>query len=93
MASEAPEKSRAVSLLSPRPPDNRGPREITLMTTLSLVYAVAAVVLFGIFAGIPMWMIGRHPDTAPDSKLPGYLLADWENLPVRTADAGHRRGR
>jgi hypothetical protein len=47
------------------------------MTTLILilVYAVAAVVLFGIFAGIPMWMIRRRPDTAPDNKLPGYLRA------------------
>ena len=63
------------------------------MTTLSLVYAVAAVVLCGIFAGIPMWLIRRHPDTVPDSKLPGYLLADWENLPVRAAGAGQRRGR
>ena len=54
------------------------------MTTpiLVLVYAAAAVVLFGIFAGIPMWMIRRHPDTAPDTKLPGYLRADSENLPV-----------
>jgi hypothetical protein len=47
------------------------------MTTLVLVlvYAVAAVVLFGIFAGIPMRMIRRRPDTAPDNKLPGYLRA------------------
>jgi hypothetical protein len=58
---------------------------MTLMTTtvLVLIYAAAAVVVFGIFAGIPMWMIRRHPDTAPDSKLPGYLRADWEGLPVR----------
>jgi uncharacterized membrane protein len=51
---------------------------MTLMTTLILilVYAVAAVVLLGIFAGIPMWMIRRHPDTAPYNKLPEYLRAD-----------------
>ena len=50
------------------------------MTTpiLVLVYAVAAVVLFGTFAGIPMWMTRRRPDAAPDNKLPGYLRADWE---------------
>jgi hypothetical protein len=55
------------------------------MTTLILVlvYAVAAVVLFGIFAGIPMWMIGRRPDTVPDNKLPGYLRVGWESLPVQ----------
>lgn len=41
-----------------------------------LVYAVAAVVTFGIFAGIPMWMIHRHPDTAPDNTLPEYQRAD-----------------
>ena len=65
-----------------------------MTTTLALVYAVAAVVLFGIFAGIPMWMTRRHPDTAPDSALPGYLLADWENLPTRNpAGAGQGRGR
>lgn len=64
------------------------------MTTLIPVYAVAAVVLFGIFAGTPMWMIRRHPDTAPGRKLPGYPLAGWENLPVQNpAGAGHRRGR
>lgn len=64
------------------------------MTTLILLYAVAAVVLFGIFAGFPMWIIRRHPDTAPGNKLPRYLLADLENLPVRNpASAAHRRGR
>jgi hypothetical protein len=51
---------------------------MTLMTTpiLVLVYAVAAVVAFGIFAGIPMWMIRRHPDTAPANVLPEYLRAN-----------------
>ncbi|HEY0933093.1 MAG TPA: hypothetical protein VGD91_05040 [Trebonia sp.] len=54
------------------------------MTTpiLVLVYAVAAVVVFGIFAGVPMWMIRRHPDTAPANEVPEYLRADWQNLPV-----------
>jgi hypothetical protein len=68
---------------------------MTLMTTtLVLVYAAAAVVVLGIFAGIPMWMIRRHPDTTPDNKLPGYLLADWENLPVQSpAGVGQRPGR
>ena len=53
------------------------------MTTpiLVLVYATAAVVVFGIFAGIPMWLIRRHPDTAPDNQLPEYLRADWAKLP------------
>jgi hypothetical protein len=58
---------------------------MTPMTTtliLVLAYAAAAVVLFGIFAGIPMWMIRRHPDTAPGNKLPGYLRADWDRPPV-----------
>jgi hypothetical protein len=66
------------------------------MTTpiLVLVYAVAAVVLFGIFAGIPMWMLRRRPDTAPDNKLPGYLWGDSESLPVQNlAGAGQRAGR
>jgi hypothetical protein len=67
---------------------------MTLMTTLILVYAAAAAAVFAIFAGIPMWMIRRHPDTAPGNQLPGYLLADWENLPVHgPAGAGRRRGR
>jgi hypothetical protein len=56
---------------------------MTTTTTLVLVYAAAAVVLFGIFTGIPLWMVFRHPDTAPDNTLPGYLRADWENLPSR----------
>jgi hypothetical protein len=68
---------------------------MTLMTTtLILVYAVAAVVLFGIFAGIPMWMIRRHPDTAPANELPEYLRTGWKNLPVQhLAGAGQRPGR
>jgi hypothetical protein len=68
---------------------------MTLMTTtLILVYAAAAVVLFGIFTGIPMWMILRHPDTAPDNELPGYLRVDWKNLPVQNpAGVGRRPGR
>lgn len=63
------------------------------MTTpvLVLIYAVAAVAVFGIFAGIPMWMIRRHPDTAPENQLPAYLRADWRNLPVQhPAGAGQR---
>jgi hypothetical protein len=67
-----------------------------LMTTpiLVLIYAAAAVVVFGIFAGIPMWMIRRHPDTPPDNQLPEYLRDDWENLPVqKPAGVGPRRGR
>jgi len=50
-------------------------------TILVLVYAIAAVIVFGIFAGIPMWMIRRHPDTPPDNQLPEYLRADWAQLP------------
>jgi hypothetical protein len=66
------------------------------MTTpiLVLVYAVAAVVLFGIFAGIPMWMTRRRPDTAPDNELPGYLRVGWESLPVQNrAVVGQASGR
>jgi hypothetical protein len=67
------------------------------MTTpiLVLIYAVAAVVIFGIFAGIPMWIIRRHPDTAPDNGPPEYLQADWKNLPAQKnlAGAGQESGR
>jgi hypothetical protein len=69
---------------------------MTLMTTpiLALVYAVAAVVVFGIFAGIPMWMIRRHPDTAPANEPPEYLRASWKDLSVQhLADVGQRPGR
>jgi len=67
---------------------------MTTTLVLVLIYAAVAAVAFGIFAGIPMWMIRRHPDTAPDGKLPGYLLADWKNLPVQNpAGAGRRPGR
>jgi hypothetical protein len=69
---------------------------MTLMTTpiLVLVYVVASVVVFGIFAGIPTWMIRRHPDTAPANELPEYLEADWKSLPVQNlAGAGQRSGR
>lgn len=61
-----------------------------MTTTLILVYVAAAVVLFAIFAGIPMWMIRRYPDAAPDNKLPGYLRADWENVPTGPHPAGAR---
>jgi hypothetical protein len=66
------------------------------MTTpiLVLVYAVAAVVLFGIFASIPMWMIRTRPDTAPDNKLPEYLRANWKNLSIQQlAGDGQKPGR
>jgi uncharacterized iron-regulated membrane protein len=68
---------------------------MTLMTTtLILVCAVAAAVLFGIFAGIPMWMIRRRPDSTPDNKLPGYLRSDWASVPVENpAGAGQRSSR
>jgi hypothetical protein len=70
---------------------------MTLMTTpiLVLIYAVAAVVVFGIFAGIPMWMIRRHPDTAPANELPEYLPANWKDVPVQQhlAGVGQRPGR
>lgn len=52
-----------------------------MTTTLVLVYAAAAAVLFAIFAGIPMWIIRRRPDSTPDNKLPGYLRSDWEGIP------------
>jgi hypothetical protein len=66
------------------------------MTTpiLVLVYAVAAVMVFGIFAGIPMWMIRRHPDTAPTNELPEYLRANWkDSRTAALAGAGQRPGR
>jgi uncharacterized iron-regulated membrane protein len=69
---------------------------MTLMTTpiLVLVYAAAAVMVFGIFAGIPMWMIRRHPDTAPANELPEYLRANWKDSHAAAlAGAGQRPGR
>lgn len=65
------------------------------MTTLIVACAiVAAVALCGIFAGIPMWMIRRHPDTVPNDKRPEYLRTDWENLPAQPlAGAGRRPDR
>ena len=63
--------------------------------TLALIYAVTALVIFGIFAGIPMWMIRRHPDTAPGNGPPEYLQADRKNLPAQKnlAGAGQESGR
>jgi hypothetical protein len=67
---------------------------MTATTILVLVYAAAAVVVFGVFAGIPMWMIRRHPDTAPDNELPAYLRTDWKKVPVQSpVGAGQRHGR
>jgi hypothetical protein len=63
-----------------------------MMTTLIVVCAVAVVALFGIYAGIPMWMIHRRPDTAPHDELPQYLRTDWENLPVQALAAAGQKG-
>ena len=66
------------------------------MTTpiLVLIYAAAAAAVLGIFAGIPMWMVRRHPDTAPVNELPEYLRANWKHLHVRElAGAGQRPDR
>ena len=52
-----------------------------MTTTLILVLAAAVVVLFGVWVGIPLWMVHKRPDTAPANRLPGYLRADWENTP------------
>ena len=66
---------------------------MTTTLILVLVYAAAAALVFGIFAGIPMWMILRHPDTPPDNRVPGYMQADWENLPAEPpVGVGHRSG-
>ena len=66
----------------------------TTLLVLVLVFAAAAVVLFGIFAGIPLWMIHRHPDTTPGHTLPGYLRGDWDNLAQEDPlGAGQRAGR
>jgi len=67
---------------------------MTTTPTLVLVYAVAAAVLFGTFTGIPLWLSRRHPDTAPDTELPGYLRADFEGLPGQIpAGVGQRADR
>ncbi len=66
------------------------------MTTLTLivVFSAAAAVVLGIFAGIPMWMIHRHPDNAPEHTLPGYLNGDWDGLADQDpVGAGQRAGR
>jgi hypothetical protein len=51
----------------------------TTMVILILIPAVLAVL--AVWVGIPMWMVHRHPDVAPDNTPPEYLRADWENAP------------
>jgi hypothetical protein len=65
------------------------------MTTSSLilVLAPAVVVLYAIWVGIPLWMVLRRPDTAPDTRLPEYLRPDWENLPKENLARTVRRRR
>jgi hypothetical protein len=60
-------------------------------TTLILVLVPAVAVLYAIWVGIPLWMVHRHPDTAPDNRLPEYLRADWENVPWQNAAGTVRR--
>jgi hypothetical protein len=65
---------------------------MTLMTTtMILVLAAAAVALFGVWVGIPLWMVHRHPDTALDTRLPAYLRPDWENTPLDNPARARRR--
>jgi hypothetical protein len=54
-----------------------------LMTTTTLIGILipAVVVVLAVWVGIPMWMVHRRPDVAPDNRLPEYLRADWENAP------------
>ena len=51
----------------------------TTMVILILIPAVLAVL--AVWVGIPMWMVHRRPDVAPDNRLPEYLRADWEKTP------------
>ena len=44
------------------------------------------VLAFALCAGIPMWLVLRHPDKGPGPAetrdVPEYLRLDWENLPT-----------
>ena len=44
-----------------------------MTATVVAITAAALVVVFALWVGIPLWMVHKHPDTAPDHELPEYL--------------------
>ncbi|MGD0555332.1 MAG: hypothetical protein ABSA93_10170 [Streptosporangiaceae bacterium] len=41
--------------------------------TIAVISAAAVVVVYALWVGIPLWMVHKRPDTAPDNELPEYL--------------------
>lgn len=49
-------------------------------TAVVLISAAAVVVVFALWAGIPLWMVRKHPDLPPDNELPEYLRLRHEHI-------------
>ena len=55
----------------------------------SLLYNIPLMVVFlALMAGIPLWLVARHPDTGPQAAVQLPALA---YLPARQDDPGYQR--
>jgi hypothetical protein len=62
------------------------PKELTMT---SLLYNIPLMVLFfALMAGIPLWLVSRHPDTGPQATAQTPALA---YLPAVQDDPGYQR--
>jgi hypothetical protein len=53
-----------------------------------LLYSIPLMVLFlGLWVGIPLWLVTRHPDTGPEIA----HMPDIAYLPARQDDPGYQR--
>jgi len=60
--------------------------------TVAVISAAAVVVFYALWVAIPLWMVNKRPDTAPDNELPEYLRLRHEYEPDRERElAGSRR--
>ncbi len=46
--------------------------------TVAVISAAAVVVVYALWVGIPLWMVNKRPDTAPDNELPEYLRLRYQ---------------
>ena len=53
-----------------------------------LLYIPLMVLFFALWAGIPVWLVTRHPDTGPQAAVQLPALA---YLPARQDDPGYQR--
>jgi hypothetical protein len=56
-----------------------------------LLYSIPLMVLFfGLWVGIPLWLVTRHPDTSPQTAETAQMSA-IAYLPAQQDDPGYQR--